>query len=207
MSSVSKAEDAKTKLVVAPLSEPRRTRSQMVGATGWILASLIYSFRFHGASRVVVFGLSCAAGVAVVALLSLSRRRTRLILADGRLTVSGLLRHRAVFTTGERGEVIDAEVVWGGASRRRSRLWLLVSSGRHTALRLNRSLWDDRQLERLRERLDLPVVLVDTPQQPAELRRAYPGSIPWWAARPATATVAAIVIIVAALLGVQGLVS
>jgi len=194
-------------LVVRPRQELQNKRGLSVGAVGWILASLLYSFRFHGSSRVVVVCMGVALAVIVVGLLTLSRRRVKLTLIDGGLVFSGLLRDRVLFTKGSVGRVAHVEVEWGKTSGRQSRLWLLINATGKTAVGLNRELWDGAQLENVRESLGLPIEVADTPRRPAELRKAFPGSIPWWAAHPAMASSLAIVIIAVLVLLLQHIAS
>ena len=150
--------------------------------------------------------MGVALAVTVVGLLTLSRRRIKLTLIDGGLIFSGLLRDRVLFTKGSVGRVAHVEVDWGKASGRQSRLWLLIDATGKTAVGLNRELWDGAQLENVREGLGLPIEVVDTPKRPAELRKAFPGSIPWWGAHPAMSSLA-IVIIAALVLLLQRIAS
>ena len=56
------------RLVVCP-SVSRRSRGQAVAGFGWIVASLLYSLRFHGQSRLIVVCLGIAVAVGVIGLL------------------------------------------------------------------------------------------------------------------------------------------
>ncbi len=188
------------RLVVCP-SVSRRSRGQAVAGFGWIVASLLYSLRFHGQSRLIVVCLGIAVAVGVIGLLNLSRRRTRLTVVGRRVVLSGLIRDRVVLDGDQAGRVVDVEVSWGGATRRRSRLWLLLDSTDHSAVGLNRAAWNAAELETVRRRLDLPLEVQETPRRPAELRTAYPGSIPWWGAHPIIATWLAIFILTMLILG------
>jgi hypothetical protein len=194
-------------LVVRPRQGLQNKRGLNIGAVGWLLASLLYSFRFHGSSRVVVVCVGIALAVTVVGLLTLSRRRVKLTLIDGNLIFSGLLRDRVLFTKGSVGRVAHVEVDWGKASGRQSRLWLLINATGKTAVGLNRELWDGAQLENIRESLGLPVEIADAPKRPVELRKAFPGSIPWWAAHLSVATVFAIMVVAVLVLTFEGLTS
>lgn len=97
-------------------------------ATGWLLASLFYSLRFHGSTRVIVLaaGVMFAAGTIVTIILS--RRRVKLTMIDGRLIFSGLLRDRVVMAGDHSGRIVDVEVAWPMSSGRRSRLRYLSAS-------------------------------------------------------------------------------
>jgi hypothetical protein len=192
-------------LVVRPSRGGSASRAQLVAAGGWILAALLYSLRFHGMSRVVVIAIAVAFGVGVVVWTRLSRVRMKLTLHGGRLIVSGVLRDRLVSIEGREGRVVQVEVKWQRAAPRRSRLWLLTTASGRTEIGLNRDAWDGQQLERLRESLGLPVEVVPAPMRPAELRRDYPHSIPWWAARPALATLLAIVLLATLLVALEHL--
>jgi hypothetical protein len=172
-----------------------------------MLASLLYSLRFHGSFRIAVVGVGVALAVGVVGLLSLSRRRTKLTMIGGQLIFSGLFRDRVLLAGGSPGRVVDVQVNWGKASGRRSRLWLLINAAGRTAVGLNRETWDDGQLEGLRESLGLPIEIVETPKRPAELRKAYPGTLPWWVAHPSVATLIGIVTLTALVLAFQRLAS
>jgi hypothetical protein len=93
------------------------------------------------------------------------------------------------------GRVVKVEVDWGKASGRRTRFWLLTDAAGRKVVGLNRDVWDDGGLEGLRERLGLPIEIVETPKRPAEMRKAYPGTIPWWGAHPVVTTILAIAIV------------
>jgi hypothetical protein len=194
-------------VVVRPRQRRWNSPGQTAGAAGWMLASLLYSLRFHGSFRIAVVGVGVALAVGVVGLLSLSRRRTKLTMIGGQLIFSGLFRDRVLLAGGSPGRVVDVQVNWGKASGRRSRLWLLINAAGRTAVGLNRETWDDGQLEGLRESLGLPIEIVETPKRPAELRKAYPGTLPWWVAHPSVATLIGIVTLTALVLAFQRLAS
>lgn len=141
--------------------------------------------------------------VGTIGLLMLSRRRTELMTAGGELVFTGSFRRRVL--SPER--VLAVEVAWSKASRRRSRLWVLVNASGRAVVGLNRDAWDEGQLEGLRESLGLPIETVSTPKRPAELRKVYPGIVPWWSAHVSLATVFAILTLAAVVLAVEGLVS
>jgi hypothetical protein len=162
-----------------------------------MLAGFVYSLRFHGWSRVFVVGAGVVLAVGVFAWISFSRQRMKLTMIDGRLVFTGFARDRVVLAEGRTGRVVDVQVDWGRASGRKSRFWLLIDTAGRAVVSLNRDAWDDGELEVLRERLGLPIEIVETPKRPVELRKAYPGTIPWWGAHPVIATVLAIVIIAA----------
>lgn len=61
-----------------------------------------------------------------------------------------------LLNAGAGGRVVRVEHAWGGASGRRWRLWLVTNAAEQTTLGLNRSVWDESQLEPLREELNLP---------------------------------------------------
>jgi hypothetical protein len=168
---------------------------------------LFYSLRFNGLARVVVVGTGVVVALGVIVLMNASRRRVKLTLIDDRLIFSGLLRDRVVFAKDQNGRIVDVEVVWGRSSGRRSRLRLFINRAGKTVVSLNRAIWDHGQLEDLRERLGLPTETVKRPQRPAELRNAYPGTIPWWAAHLSVATVFVIMVVAALVLTFEGLTS
>jgi hypothetical protein len=192
-------------LVVRPCQRLRYSRSQRVGAAAWMLASLLYSFRFNGLSRVIVIAAGVAIAVGLIGVMSLSRRRTKLTMVSRQLILSGLLRDRVLLAGDGRGRVVNVEVAWGNTSGRRSRLWLLMNATGQTAVGLNRDTWNDGQLENLRESLGLPLEVDDTPKRPAELRKVYPGSIAWWAVHPAVAASLAIIIVAVLAIALQHL--
>lgn len=194
-------------LVIRPRQNLPRSRGQIVGAAGWVLASLLYSLRFHGLTRLTVVGAAVAIAIGIVVWMHMSRRRMQLILRDRQLIVSGPLRDRVALTEGRRGRVVHVELTWRHASARRSRLWLLLNGSGSTEVGLNRDVWDGRQLEHLRESLGLPIEVVETPKRPSELRHDYPRSVPWWAVHPAAATSLAIVIIATLVVALQHLAS
>jgi hypothetical protein len=192
-------------LVVRPRQNLPRSWGQIVGVAGWVLASLLYSLRFHGLTRLAVVGVAIAIAIGVVVWMYMSRRRMQLILRDGQLIVSGPLRDRVALTEGRQGRVVHVELIWRRAPDRRSRLWLLLNGSGSTEVGLNRDAWDDRQLEHLREGLGLPVEVVETPKRPSEVRHDYPGSVPWWAVHPAAATSLAIVVVATLVVALQHL--
>ena len=192
-------------LVVRPTRRLQRNSGGTIGIAAWILTSFFYSLQFHGWTRVVVVGASVAVAVGVIGLISLSYQRTKLTMIGRRLIFTRPLHDRIVLVGDSTARVVDVEVVWRNASGRRSRLWLLIDSAGRTAVGLTRKTWDDRQLEGIRESLGLPIEIVETPQRPAELRKAYPGTIPWWAAHSSIATALAIVILTALVLMLQHL--
>jgi hypothetical protein len=171
------------------------------------VAGLLYSLRFHGSARLAVIAVAIAAALSFIGLLSLSRRRTKLALEDGGLIVSGMLRKKRLIGDNAAGEIIDVEVTWGNGSGRRSRLWLFVGRTGRTLVSLNRRAWDDAQLERLRQSVDLPIKVINDPKTPRELRHTYPHSIPWWGAHPVVAVTGAIVAIAIVIAVVQASVS
>jgi hypothetical protein len=194
-------------LVVRPCQSPPRSRGQIVGAAGLVLASLLYSLRFHGLTRLAVVGVAVAIAIGIFVWMHVSRRRMQLTLCDGQLIVSGLLRDRVVLTEGPQGRIVHVELTWRHAPTRRSRLWLLLNGSGSTEVGLNRDVWDDRQLEHLRESLGLPIEVIETPKRPSELRHDYPRSVPWWAVHPAAATSLAIVVIATLVVALQHLAS
>ncbi len=182
-------------LVIRPCQSLPRSRAKIVGAVGWGLASLFYSLRFHGFTRVAVFGMAVTVAFGLAIWMQLSRQRMRLTLCGGRLIVSGPLRDRVTLTEGSQGRVVHVDLIWRHAPARQSRLWLLLNESGDTEVGLNRDVWDGRQLEHLRESLGLPIEVVETPKRPSQLRHDYPRSVPWWAVHPAAATSLAIVMI------------
>jgi hypothetical protein len=193
--------------VVRPNRSVQRSRGQIVGATGWVLASFFYSLRFHGITRVAVIGVAVAVAAGLVIWMYLSRQRMRLTLYGGQLIVSGPLRDRVTLTEGHQGRVVHVDIAWRHAPARRSRLWLLLNGSGDTEVGLNRDAWDGRQLEHIRESLGLPIEVVKTPKRPSQLRHAYPRSVPWWAVHPAAATSLAIVAIATLVVALQHLAS
>jgi hypothetical protein len=190
------AGDREQRLVLQPSRRPWNSQRVDAGiATSWLLAGLLYSLRFHGAARAIVAITAVLLGIGTVGLMYFSRRRVKLTVIGDRLIFSGLLRDRVVLE-GHAGRIVDVEVIWGKPSGRRSRLRLFINQAGRTAVSLNKEIWDAAELEDLRARLGLPIETVARPQCPAELRKAYPGTIPWWAAHPSIATVLAIVVIV-----------
>lgn len=195
-------------LVLRPSQRIWNTPGASIGiAAGWLLASLFYSLRFNGLARIVVAGGGVVVAIGMIVLMHASRRRVKLTLIGERLIFSGLLRDRVVFAKGQTGRIVDVEVVWGRSSGRRSRLRLFINQAGKTVVSLNQAIWDHEQLEDLRERLGLSTETVARPQRSAELRTAYPGTVPWWAAHPSVATVLAIVVIAALVLTLEGLTS
>jgi hypothetical protein len=200
------AEQDNEQLVVRPRRRLRNTGEASVGAAaGWIVISFLFSLRFHGSARVLVVGAGVALAVGVIGLINLSYRRTKLSLINRRLIFTGLLRDRVALAGDDSGRVVKVEVDWGKASARRSRFWLLINAAGRTAVCLNRDAWDEGQLEGLREHLGLPIEIVETPKRPVELRKAHPGTIPWWGAHVTVATVLAMLVLAALVLALQRL--
>lgn len=187
--------------VVRPRQTFQKRPGQLVAAAFWVLASLAYSLRFHGFARIVVVAVGVAFALTMLGLLRLSRRRTKLTMAQGELTFTSLFRERVISPA----RVVAVQVAWGGASGRQTRLWALVNAAGRAVAGLNRDAWDDAELEGLRQALGLPIETVSTPQRPAALRRAYPGLVPWWGAHPVAATSLTIVGLAALLLVAKGL--
>lgn len=184
-------------MVVLPIRSPPTTRGEISGAVGWAFAAALYSLRFHGLTRWAVVSGAVAIAIGVAVWMRVSRHRMRLTLCGRQLSVSGPLRDRVALKDGREGRVVHVELVWRLAPARRSRLWLLLNESGDTALGLNRDAWDGQELEHIRERLDFPIDVVETPKRPSELRQDYPHSLPWWAVHPAVATSLAIATIVA----------
>jgi hypothetical protein len=192
-----------TEVVARPLPRTRISGGQAAAAVGWLVAALLFSLRFDGDARLVVLALAVGLAGGWVGWVALSRRRLRLTLTGERLVFSGVLRDRPLVAVEQPRRVVDVEVRWGAASSRKTRLWLLVNASGRTALGLNRDAWDERELEGLRDLLGLPLETVETPMRPNEIRRAYPGSVPWWGAHPALATVLLIVVATAAAIALR----
>lgn len=163
-------------LVLRPHKRLRSTQGANVGAAAAaLLASVFYSLRFHGLARVFVLAGGVAVAFGVVSLISLSLRRTKLTMVGGQLSFTGIVRDRVVLGAGCTVRVVDVAVAWGKTSGRKSRFWLLIDAAGRATVVLNRDVWDGRQLEGLRERLGLPIEIVETPKRPAEMRKATPG--------------------------------
>lgn len=193
-------------LVLTPQGAVRRSSvGTLVVAAGWLVGSAFYLLRLHGLLRVVMIAVDAAVVLGALVVVKRSYRRTKLALIGGRLVFTGLVRDRVVFADGRSGRVVEAEVDWGRASGRRSRLWSLVNADGRTEVSLNRDIWDAGQLESLRVRFGLPLDVVDEPLRPAEARKTYPGVIPWWAAHPVMATYLLIALIVAIVIAARGL--
>jgi hypothetical protein len=202
------ADNCAEPLVLRPGERIWNSQGARVGvAAGWLLAGLLYSLRFHGSTQVIVLGAGVVVAIGAIGLMGLSRRRVKLTIVGGRVIFSGLLRDRVVLAGDHSGRIVDVEVVWPMSSGRRSRLRLFITQAGRTAVSLNREVWDSGQLEELREQLGLPVETVEQAQRPTEMRKNYPGTIPWWAAHPSVATVLVIVALTALVLVLQRLAS
>ena len=187
------ADNSTEPLVLRPDQRIWNSRGGGIGvATGWLLAGLLYSLRFHGSARVIVLAVGVLGAIGTIGLVRWSRRRVKLTMIGGRLIFSGLLRDRVVLAGDHSERIVDVEIVWPMSSGRRSRLRLFINETGRTAVSLNRAVWDGGQLEELRERLGLPVETVERAQRPVQVRKTYPGTIPWWAAHPSIATVLSI---------------
>jgi hypothetical protein len=193
-------------LVVRPRRRPRDSYAGRTAAAAFpLLAAALYSLQFEGWIRVVVVCIGISLAGVIIGAISLSYRRTKLTLVGGQVIFTGLWRDRVVLPKGQAGRVVDVDVAWRDPSGRRSRLWLIVNGRGRTAIGLNRDAWDGGELERVRESLGLPIEVVEAPKRPAEVRRAYPGIIPWWAAHTTVATVLAIFALSALVLALERL--
>jgi hypothetical protein len=182
-------------VLVRPSRSVLSQRGSIGGLIVWVIASLLYSLRFSSSTRLGMVAIAAAAAACFVALVALARLRTKLVIADGRLAFTSLLRTR-VFGDSEVGSrIIEVKVAWAN-SNRCTHLWLFTKAG-HAVVSLNRDAWDSGQLEQARKSLDLPLEVIDGPKSPKELRNLYPQSIPWWAAYPLPATVVTLVFIAA----------
>ena len=191
-------------LVIRPRAGARSgSGGSLVAAAGWLVASILYLLRFHGFLRIVLAAVDVAVAVGVVGAFKRSSRRAKLTLTDKRLVVSGFVRDRVRFVVSRPARVVEAEIDWGWASGRKSRLWLLVNAEGRTEVGLNRDVWDAVQLDALRERLGLPLEVVEKPMRPAQARKEYPGTIPWWVAHPVLTTYLLIAMIVAVVVGLK----
>jgi hypothetical protein len=156
----------------------------LVASGAWLLASLGFLLRFHGAALVTVGVLDAFIVFTVVGLLLYARPRTALKVRNGELIRSGLHRERVVLTHGEPGRVVEFEVLTGGAiARHLSRVWLIVRGDGTVAVKLNRAAWRNEDLDALRVVLGLPVE-VKGAQPVTVAREAYPGLVAWWVVHP-----------------------
>jgi hypothetical protein len=153
-------------------------------AVGWIVCSLAFLLRFHGALLAGLALVDLGAFGAGALLLRRAYRRAQLELVDGRVRYVNALRARIMFRDSPPARVVITGVNWGRLSSRRSRLWLLVDAAGEAEISLNIEAWDRDQLEELRTRLALPLSETTTPLRPSAIRRDFPGAVPWFGAHP-----------------------
>jgi len=132
------ADNSTEPLVLRPDQRTWNSRRGGIGiATGWLLAGLLYSLRFHGSARVIVLALGVLVAIGTIGLVGLSRRRVKLTMIGGRLIFSGLLRDRVVMAGDHSEQIVDVEIVWPMSSGRRSRLRLFINDAGRTAISLS----------------------------------------------------------------------
>lgn len=190
-------------LVIRPQVRGQALGGSVIAAGGWLAASAAYLLKFHGFVLAILAIVDVLVLVGTIVLFRRSAQRTKLALVDGTLVFSSAFRDRVVFAASRPGRVIEIEVDWGWLSGRRSRLWLLTDADGRTEVNLNRPAWDRTELEDLRQRLGLPLEVVERPLRLTEARRAFPRTIAWWAVHPLLTTYGFIAVIVVAILGAR----
>ena len=175
----------------------RRTNRPWAAMLAWGAALAIGVLRSDGLTRAFI-------AVSVLVMVALTHRyvrRAALTLRDGVLSYTGLFRRRIVARPGVSVRAVTAEVLWSqsGPAQR----WLLLDAGGATALGLDLTAWKADELSALCERAGIPQQSDPTRRRPAELRRAYPGGLPWVLAHPFIGGLVLIVVatIVVVLLG------
>ena len=105
--------------------------------------------------------------------------RTELIVSGNRVIYRGPFRTREVLQGRPVSRVVVTSVRF--LAGRRTRLWILLTSDGRAVLSLNQEAWPEAGLERIRQRLRVPVEIRDVVLRPRQPRSIYPGAIPWWA--------------------------
>ena len=154
----------------------------------WGAAAVIGVLRSDGLTRAFI-------AVSVLVMVALTHRyvrRAALTLRDGVLSYDGLFRRRIVARPGVSARAVTADVLWSqsGPAKR----WLLLEAGGATVLGLDLTAWKADELSALCERAGIPQQSDPTPRRAAELRRAYPGGLPWAVAHPFIGGVVLIVV-------------
>lgn len=181
--------------------ERPRSAGAIVGWTGFTLCSIVAA---DGKLRIVNAGVAVVCLFVGLAVMRRWRRRAVLSLSDDSLTYTGIFARRVISRRPFAGRAVVAGVRWVGSGRR-SRRWLLLDAGGEVRLALDLVLWDLDDLHALTDRLGIRQEMDPALRRPADLRRAYPGSVHWLAAHPLQFTfllIAAVSIVLAAL-GVQ----
>lgn len=191
---VSGGERRHEELVVRPLS--MSAARPAAGTAGWLLASLLFLLRFRGTALIVASAIDGVIVLSMVGYIALVRPRMVLKLRDGELVLSRLRGDQHVITAGDRGRVVELDVVYGPPTNTswRSRIWMILAPDGTVALRLNRPAWNHGELETVRTRLALPLQVIDCPIPAATARESYPGlvarwAVSWWIDHPTKAAI------------------
>jgi hypothetical protein len=73
-----RADDCDEPMILRPGERIWNSQGAGIGvATGWLLAGLLYSLRFHGSTQVIVLGAGVVVAIGTIGLMGLSRRHSR----------------------------------------------------------------------------------------------------------------------------------
>jgi hypothetical protein len=164
----------------------------------WGAAVAIGVLRSDGPTRAFI----AVSVLIMAALMHRYVRRAALTLRDGVLSYTGLFRRRIVARPGVSVRAVTADVLWSQAGP--AQRWLLLDAGGATVLGLDLLAWKADELSALCERAGIPQQSDRTPRRPAELRRAYPGGVPWAVAYPFIGGIVLIVVVSIVLLLLGG---
>lgn len=166
------------------------------------IAALALETATAAAGRALAFvGLFCA-GVALNAAAIRYVRTRRVTVRDGRLMFSSALGERLVNPRSTIVKLVRADFSYGRISGHADSLLLFVDSAGRAVFRLYPTMWDERDLERIRAALGVPLELQPERMTAARLRRTYPRAMPWPLAHLPAATILGLVaagVVVAAL--------
>ena len=162
---------------------PRRRASRSwIAIAAWGGAVALGVLSADGQTRGITAVAGALTALVTWALVHRWRRRSVLALRDQVLSYTGVFRSRTVVRLPGSVRAVTAQVTWSsGALTQR---WLLVDASGAVALGLDLTAWETDDLSAVCERAGIPQVHDPTRRRPAELRRAYPGGLPWVVAHP-----------------------
>jgi len=164
----------------------------LVFAAGLVAAAEFVS-ESKGATVAIAVSIGAVlVGVVLGSMIRFNRAGTRLTLTGRALSLESPLGHRALTLGGPIAQIVELDLA-KGRSPRRVHCWLLVDVGGNGVRLLNRAGWRAADLKRLREALEVPLDVRSEPMRAADLRREFPGSIPWWSLHVSLLTVVALV--------------
>lgn len=160
----------------------RKTRRSATAIVGWSAFCALNVLARHGEARIITAAAAVSGMLVTLGLVYRWRYRSKLTLQGDVLTYTGLIRRRVVARRPISGRAIVANVAWGASGN--SQRWLLLDPSGRAAIALDLAAWNLDHLQALCDRLGVSQEVDPTPRRPADLRRMYPGGIPWAIAYP-----------------------